>query len=102
MKTEKWIFAKVPLYYLLSTENGVFSIENGVSSKKCMLEYGNIFSGDTLPSSCSCKELGWLNLTSSPVQGHALCFEFCNRDWPCVRGIQGGKVCQTHAHLDTN
>lgn len=91
------------LKYPFIIYNGcVLSIENGVSSK-CMLEYGNIFSGDTLPCSCSCKGPGWFSLALSPVQGHALCLEFCSRDWPCVRGIQGGKVCQTHVcvHMHT-
>lgn len=64
-----------------------------------MLEYGNIFSGDTLPCWCSCKGPGWLGLARSPVQGPALCLEFCNRDWPRVRGIQGGKACQTYIYV---
>lgn len=90
-------------YPFIICNGWMLSIENYVSSKKYVLKYENIFSGDTLPRSCNCKGPGWLSLTHSPVQGHALCIESCNRDWPGLGGIQGRKVCQTYicVHMNT-
>lgn len=86
---ENWIFYKV-LYFL---QWMCTSLRNpSVTSKKHVLEYRNIFGGGILLCSCSHKWTRWFSCACCSLLGHVLFLGSCNRGWPCVTGIQGGKM----------